>query len=52
MTDAEIVECLIETATRYAEYREKWIQFTGSEYGYDQWFTQQIFPNGLPHDHA
>ena len=39
MTTAEIIE---ELMNRYDETRQEWINWTGSDEGSNEWFTEQV----------
>jgi hypothetical protein len=38
-------ETFLELATQYAANRERWITRHGSDHGYNEWFTGQVFPH-------
>lgn len=42
MTNKEIAEVLVEVYEAYKSNLAKWIKQTGSEDGFNEWFTDQV----------
>ncbi len=42
MTNKEIAEVLVEVYEAYKSNLAKWVKQTGSEEGFNEWFTDQV----------